>query len=105
SAGGRVGGLIRRGAHEHANAPHRFGLLRTPDLGPNRHSTANKVDELPPPHSITSSARASTEGGTVRPSVLALLRLITNWTFVAWITGRSAGFSPLRMRATWRPVR
>src|SRR5262249_18588700 len=47
-------------------------------------------------YSITSSARASTEGGTVRPSVLALLRLITNWTFVAWMTGRSAGFSPLR---------
>src|SRR5437660_70378 len=29
-------------------------------------------------HSITSSARASSVGGTVRPSALAVLRLITN---------------------------
>jgi hypothetical protein len=29
---------------------------------------AKKRDELPPPHSITSSARASSVGGTVRPS-------------------------------------
>ena len=29
-------------------------------------------------HSITSSARASTDGGIVRPSALAVLRLITS---------------------------
>ena len=29
-------------------------------------------------HSITSSARARIDGGTVRPSALAVLRLITN---------------------------
>jgi hypothetical protein len=34
------------------------------------------LDELPPLHSMTSSARASNEGGTVRPSALAVLRLI-----------------------------
>src|SRR5262249_18750425 len=55
--------------------------------------------EFPPLHSITSSARASRLCGTVRPSAFAVLRLITNSIFVIWITGRSAGFSPLRMRA------
>src|SRR3954468_9106830 len=48
-------------------------------------------------HSITSSARASSEGGTSRPSVLAVLRLIIRSTFVDCWTGRSAGFSPLRI--------
>ena len=33
-------------------------------------------------YSITSSAVASSVGGTVRPSALAVLRLITNWNFV-----------------------
>ena len=49
-------------------------------------------------HSITSSARPSSVSGTVRPSALAVLRLMINSTFVDCWTGRSAGFSPLRMR-------
>src|SRR5262249_39493660 len=55
----------------------------------------------PPHHSITSSARASSDGGTVRPSAFAVLRLITNSYLVGACTGRSAGFSPLRMRSTY----
>jgi hypothetical protein len=51
-------------------------------------------------YSITSSARASSEGGTVRPSALAVLRLITSSNLVGACTGRAAGFSPLRMRST-----
>src|ERR1700756_5450099 len=50
-------------------------------------------------HSITSSAIASSVGGTVTPSAFAVLRLITSSNFAACTTGRSAGFSPLRMRA------
>jgi hypothetical protein len=50
-------------------------------------------------YSITSSARASSEGGTVRPSALALLRLMASSNLVGNSTGRSLGFSPLRMRA------
>ena len=50
-------------------------------------------------YSITSSAIASTPDGIARPSVLAVLRLITNSNLVGCMTGRSAGFSPLRMRA------
>src|SRR5262249_22684484 len=52
------------------------------------------------PHSITSSARARSVGGTSRPSALAVLRLITSSYLVDACTGRSAGFSPLRIRST-----
>src|SRR6516225_9783362 len=52
-------------------------------------------------YSITSSARESSDGGTVRPSALAVLRLITVSYLVGACTGRSAGFSPLRMRSTY----
>jgi hypothetical protein len=43
--------------------------------------------------SITSSARASSGGGTSRPSALAVLRLMTSSNLVGSITGRSAGFA------------
>ena len=36
----------------------------------------------------------------VRPSAFAVLRLITSSYLVGACTGRSAGFSPLRMRST-----
>src|SRR5215831_1929608 len=49
-------------------------------------------------YSITSSAATSNVCGTLRPSVLAVLRLMTNSNLVDCMTGRSAGFVPLRMR-------
>lgn len=49
-------------------------------------------------YSITSSARSRIADGSVRPSALAVLRLIISSTFTACCTGRSAGLSPLRMR-------
>src|SRR5262249_10167017 len=52
-------------------------------------------DELPPFHSITSSARASSVGGTSRPSAAAVCRLMTNSNLVGCRIGSSAGFSPL----------
>src|SRR5262245_9952970 len=55
---------------------------------------------LRPFHSITSSARASTVAGKARPSAFAVLRLMTSSYLVGACTGRSAGFSPLRMRST-----
>jgi hypothetical protein len=51
-------------------------------------------------YSITSSAATSKVCGITRPSALAVLRLITNSNLVGCKTGRSAGFSPLRMRPT-----
>jgi len=57
-------------------------------------------DELAPLHSITSSARASNVGGTSRPSVLAVVRLMTRSNLVGCCTGRSAGFAPRRILST-----
>ena len=57
-------------------------------------------DELAPPHSITSSARASSVGGTVSPSAFAVLRLSTKSYLSGACTGRAAAPSPLRMRST-----
>ncbi len=50
-------------------------------------------------YSITSSARASRLGGTVIPNALAVFILIAISNLVGACTGRSAGFSPLRMRS------
>ena len=44
------------------------------------------------------SKRPDSGSGTVMPSALAVLRLMISSTLVACWTGRSAGFSPLRMR-------
>jgi transposase len=48
-------------------------------------------------YSITSSAVASTDGGIVRPSAVAVLRLSTNSNLVGCTTGRSIGFLPFRI--------
>src|SRR5262249_12813364 len=49
---------------------------------PRRRCAADERDELAAPHSITSSARASSDGGTSSASALAVLRLITSSNFV-----------------------
>ena len=56
--------------------------------------------ELPPPHSITSSARASSEGGSSMPSALAVRRLMTSSNLVGCSTGMSLGLAPRRIRST-----
>src|SRR5215470_13901730 len=107
---GRSGGRDR---HDQTHRPCRIGL-RASDAGAGRQRgsacgqmqklTAGKFHFEPPSrsdHSITSSARASSVGGTSRPSAFAVLRLITSWYLVGACTGRSAGFSPLRMRSTY----
>ena len=62
--------------------------------------------ERPRRHSITSSARARTVGGTVRPSALAVLRLITISILVENSIGRSPGLAPFKILSTnaaaWR---
>src|SRR5262249_41532583 len=50
---------------QHADAPHALALLRARRERPCRRA-AEQRDELAAPHSITSSARASSVGGTVR---------------------------------------
>src|SRR5262249_42563204 len=76
------------------NAP---GVLRARRERPRRRSAADERDELAPPHSITSSAMASSPGGKLRPNALAVLRLMTNSNLTDRKTGRSAG-----CRAPWR---
>ena len=49
-------------------------------------------------YSITSSAAFSKPNGTARPSVLAVFKLMTKSNLVGCKSGRSAGFSPLRIR-------
>ena len=71
-------------------------LLRARRERPCRRA-AEQRDEVAPPHSMTSSAIASTPGGKVMPSVLAVLRLRIKANFVGCWMGKSAGFSPLRI--------
>src|ERR1700730_7821668 len=68
-------------------------------------------DEVPPTrlvhhskhhhYSINSSAVASNVIGTSSPSALATFRFITSSYLVGNCTGRSAGFSPRRMRSKY----
>ena len=53
-----------------------------------------------PSYSITSSTIARRPGGIFRSSALTVARLITNSNLIDCNTGRSAGFSPLRIRPT-----
>src|SRR5262249_11094001 len=67
---------------------------RSPERRPIRNQLA------PAAHSITLSARARNAGGTVKPSALAVLRLMTNSNMVGCSTGRSAGWAPFRILST-----
>src|SRR5262249_12047587 len=90
---------VRRFTAEVSDHGHRR-LLRVRRERPCRRRAAEQRDELPPLHSITSSARASSVGGTVRPSAVAAFALRTNSNFVGCCTGRSAGLAPFKMRTT-----
>src|SRR5262252_7533480 len=85
---------------QHANAPRPVALLSPRRNRPSCRA-AEEGDEVAPLHySMTSSASAINVGGTLRPSTLAVCRLITSSNLVVCITGRSPGFSPLRIRPT-----
>src|SRR5262245_25586002 len=75
-------GIVRGDIREHADAPRAFDLLRARRERPREGRAADERDELASfhlrGHSMTSSARASSVGGTSMPSDLAVLRLITN---------------------------
>jgi hypothetical protein len=60
-------------------------------------SRPEQVQQTEQAYSITSSAVASSVDGTVRPNVLAVSALMTSSNLLACMTGRSAGFVPLRM--------
>src|SRR6266851_5081161 len=56
-------------------------------------------------HSITRSARDRMDGGIVRPSAFAVLRLMTNSNLVGCSMGRSPGLAPLRILSTYVAAR
>jgi hypothetical protein len=64
-------GVVLRIGKPHSNSAQTLTLLRVRHQWP-RCYTAEQADELPPPHSITSSAIASSDGGTVRLSIVAV---------------------------------
>src|SRR5215468_1534552 len=65
---------------------------------PPRRRAAEQRDELAVFHSITSSASAKSLSGIWRLSAFAVLRLMTRSNLIVCMTGRSAGFAPLRIR-------
>src|SRR5262245_6831847 len=91
--------IVRSRGQENANEAHLLALLRARRKRPRRRA-AEQRDELALVHSITSSARASSVGGTVRPSAFAVFRLTTNSNITACWTGRSDGFAPFRIFPT-----
>src|SRR5262245_47831265 len=82
---------------KHTDTPHPLGLLRPRRKRPPRRRAAEQRDELAALHSITSSARASSVGGTSIPSTFAVLRLIIRSNLVGCSTGISAGLVPRRI--------
>ena len=54
---------------------------------------------LPTTYSITSSARASSDGGTVTPMALAVIRLMISSNLIGCSTGISAGLIPCKICA------
>src|SRR5262249_2702587 len=86
--------IVAGKGHEHTDAPHPLALLRARRKRPQSYST-DVSDELPPPHSMTSSARASSDGGASRPCALAVLTLISSSKFVGCST-RLPSLAPAR---------
>src|SRR5262249_12368895 len=95
---------LRSAARQETDPTHLIGLLRASRERPH-HRAAEQRDEIAALHSITSSARASSVGGTSIPSPLAGLKLTTSTHLFGFCTGRWGGFSPLRMRSTYAAAR
>src|SRR5262249_30283753 len=84
--------------YHNTNVPHPLRLLCGRRQRPRRCGAAEQRDEVAPSHySITSSARASREGGTSTPSALAVWRLTIRSNAVGSWTGRLAGLAPFRI--------
>src|SRR3954465_1292277 len=86
------------GATQHSLPSRRYSLL-----GPDFHRL-DRTSFAWRTYSITSSASASSVGGTWIPSVFAVFRLMNSSNLDARITGRSAAFSPLRILPAYKPA-
>src|SRR5262249_10629337 len=100
------GGDAGRGTGaEIADRAHLRGLPRPHCQRPSHRRTTEQRDERAPLHSITSSARASSNGGISRPSALAVLRLMNSSNLVGCSTGRSTGLVPRRILSAYSAAR
>jgi hypothetical protein len=83
---------------------------QTHSRAPSHPATSTSVPTAPRPNPFhqrshgnsfdPKSASAITVGGTIRPSVVAVLRLMANSNLVGACAGSSAGLAPLNMRST-----
>ena len=92
--------LVSNGKQGRWNSPHPLALLSTRGKRPCHRPTTNKRNELPPLHSITSSARERSVGAIVRLSTLAALRLMASSNLTGRSIGKSAGLAPFRTLST-----
>src|SRR6516225_5056963 len=90
---------------ECTDIPRADGFLRARRERPGHGSATHQRDELAPPHSITSSAVARSVGGTVRPSALALFKLMASSNLTGCSTGRLAGLVPCKILCTYSAAR
>jgi len=65
-------GIVGVKRREDPHAPYPLGLLRARHEWPRDGRAAKQGNEITPPHSITSSAMASSDGGTSMPSARAV---------------------------------
>src|SRR5262249_47447184 len=102
--GHEVGPIGKRSAVEEPDHRHRWLLLRARRERPcGRRAAEQRYERAAlhvPGHSITSSASASSVGGISTPTAFAVARLMTSSNLAPTSTGRSPGFSPLRIRPT-----
>jgi len=89
---------------EDADVPLTLALLRPRRERP-RCRCAKQREEFAALHSITLSARASSVGGIVRPSAVAVIKFMTRSNLVGCSTGKPAGFAPRRILSTKSPAR
>jgi hypothetical protein len=80
--------------------PRACGTVRDGPASENLHNSGLVRRSKQQPYSITSSARASSIGGTSRPSAFAVLRLIASSNFVGCSIGRSEGLAPFKILTT-----
>jgi hypothetical protein len=92
--------VARVGAHQDTDAGNSCWLLRNSGNRPGERCAAKGSKELAAFHSMTSSARARIDGGTVRPSAVAVFRLTVNLKCVGCSIGSSPGAAPRKMRTT-----
>src|SRR5262245_24498198 len=92
-------------AFAHEADGRRFRLLRPRRERPHCQAAEQRDELAPPDHSITSSARASSVGGSSSPSVFAVLTLMTSSNVLGCSTGISAGFAPRRILSTTSAAR